>query len=635
MQHEPDRYELREAPAYRFPISRREFLEVAGVVICLTPLISAPAEAAETGRINIDADGRITVYSGKVEFGQGARTEIAMAVAEEMNVPLDRVRVVLGDTELCPNDGITAGSRTTPSTIPAVRKAAAEKAATSSSKGQVLGTSHGRTDARDIVTGRHEYPSDIRREGMLYGCILRAPSYGARLISVDTKPAEKMSSVTVVQDSNFVGCTAPTSFAARKAIAALAATAKWETHDHPSSDQVSAVLKKTAAKPREQTHGSLNEGLEKSAKRLKATYEVPFIQHCPMEPRAAVAEWKDGKVTVWTGTQNPFGVREQLQQAFHLSAEKVRVVVPDTGGGFGGKHTGEVAIEAARLAKDAGLPVSLRWTRAEEFTWAYFRPAGLYEMEAALDTQGRLTTWDFSVYNAGTAGLQTPYRVENVRTRFYTCDSPLREGSYRGIAATANNFARECFMEELAAISGMDSLEFRLANLDNARIRDVLLAVTEKFRWKDRRKNPQKGVGIGLACGMEKGSVVAACAEIEVTQSNIRIRDFHAAFECGRILNPSNLHAQVAGAVIQGLGGALTEEIRFEGGKLTNGSFAKYRVPRFRDVPLLTISLLDRKDLDPAGAGETPIIAVAPAIAAALFNATGERARSLPLRSKA
>ncbi len=634
MQHEPDRYELREAPAYQFPVSRREFLEVAGVVICLTPLISAPAEAAETGRISIDADGRITVYSGKVEFGQGARTEIAMAVAEEMNVPLDRVRVVLGDTELCPNDGITAGSRTTPSTIPAVRKAAAEKAVTPSSKGQVLGTSHGRTDARDVVTGRHEYPSDIRREGMLYGCILRAPSYGARLTSVDTKPAEKMSSITVVQDNNFVGCTASTSFAARKAIAALAETAKWETHDHPSSDQVSAVLKKTAAKPREQTHGSLNEGLEKSAKRLKATYEVPFIQHCPMEPRAAVAEWKDGKVTVWTGTQNPFGVREQLQQAFHLSAEKVRVIVPDTGGGFGGKHTGEVAIEAARLAKDAGRPVSLRWTRAEEFTWAYFRPAGLYEMEAALDTQGRLTAWDFSVYNAGTAGLQTPYRVENVRTRFYTCDSPLREGSYRGIAATANNFARECFMEELAAISGMDSLEFRLANLDNSRIRDVLLAVTEKFRWKDRRKNPQKGVGIGLACGMEKGSVVAACAEIEVAQSNIRIRDFHAAFECGRILNPSNLHAQVAGAVIQGLGGALTEEIRFEGGKLTNGSFAKYRVPRFRDVPPLTITLLDRKDLDPAGAGETPIIAVAPAIAAALFNATGERARSLPLRSK-
>lgn len=634
MQHEPDRYELREAPAYQFPVSRREFLEVAGIVICLTPLISVPVEAAEMGRITIDADGRITVYSGKVEFGQGARTEIAMAVAEEMNVPLERIRVVLGDTELCPNDGITAGSRTTPSTIPTVRKAAAEKAATPSSKGQVLGTSHGRTDARDIVTGRHEYPSDIHREGMLYGSILRAPSYDARLIAVDTRTAEKMSSVTVVQDNNFAGCTASTSFAARKAVAALAATAKWETHDHPSSDQVSAVLKKTAAKPREQLHGTLSSGFEKSAKRLKATYEVPYIQHCPMEPRAAVAEWKDGKVTVWTGTQNPFGVREQLQQAFHLPAEKVRVIVPDTGGGFGGKHTGEVAIEAARLAKDSGRPVSLRWTRAEEFTWAYFRPAGLYEMEAALDSQGRLTAWDFSVYNAGTAGLQTPYRVENVRTRFYVCDSPLREGSYRGIAATANNFARECFMEELAAISGMDSLEFRLANLDNARIRDVLLAVTEKFRWKDRRKNIPKGTGIGLACGMEKGSVVAACAEIEVTQSNIRIRDFHTAFECGRILNPSNLRAQVSGAVIQGLGGALTEEIRFEGGKLTNGSFAKYRVPRFRDVPPLTITLLDRKDLDPVGAGETPIIAVAPAIAAALFNATGERARALPLRSK-
>lgn len=636
MQHEPERYELREAPAYRFPVSRREFLEVAGVVICLTPLMLAANEPSPPGRLTLNDDGSVTVYAGKVEVGQGSRTEIAMAVAEELKLPIERVRVVLGDTAQCPNDGITAGSRTTPSTVPEVRKAAAESAKaeqTTPDKWRVLGKPHGRTDAREIVTGAHEYPSDIRRERMLYGSVLRSPSYGATLTTVDTSAAEKLPGVTVVKDTNFVACTAPTSYAARKAVETLAATAKWQIKEHPPSDRVFAVLKETGKKPREQNRGAMPEALEKSPKRLKATYQVPFIQHAPMEPRAAVAEWIDGKLTVWTGTQNPFGVREQLQQAFHIPAERVRVIVPDTGGGFGGKHTGEVAIEAARLAKEAGRPVSLRWTRAEEFMWAYFRPAGLYEMEAGLDENGRLSAWDFNVYNAGTAGLETPYRVANSRTRFFYCDSPLREGSYRGIAATANNFARECFMDELAASAGIDPLEFRLTNLENQRIKDVLVAVAESFKWKERRQKKRNGVGIGIACGMEKNSVIAACAEIEVdSQKKIRIRDFHAAYECGGILNPGNLQAQVEGAIIQGLGGALTEEIQFRDGKLLNGSFAKYRMPRFRDVPPLKITLLDRRDLAPVGAGETPIIAVAPAIASALFDITGKRARSMPVQ---
>lgn len=635
MQHEPDRYELREAPAYQFPVTRREFLEVAGVVICLTPHLPA-ADTPPAGRITIAEDGAVTVFSGKVEFGQGARTEIAMAVAEELGVPLEGVRVVLGDTDQCPNDGITAGSRTTPSTVPQVRKAAADKASKSEPAApndwRVLGTSRGRTDDREVVTGALQYPSDVRRPGMLYGSVLRAPTYGKRLTAVDTAAVEKMPGVTVVKDSNFCACAAPTSFAARKAIEALSATAKWETKEHPSSDRLFAILKETGRRPREQSRGTLEDGFDKADKRLRASYQAPFIQHAPMEPRAAVAEWSEGKLTVWTGTQNPFGVRQQLQQAFHLPAEKVRVIVADTGGGFGGKHTGEVAIEAARLSKEAGKPVSLRWTRAEEFMWAYFRPAGLWDMEAALDANGQLTAWDFTVYNAGTAGLETPYRVANARSRFFYCDSPLREGSYRGIAATANNFARECFIEELASSARMDPLEFRLANLDNPRLRAVLTAVTDKFGWAERSKNKRKEMGMGLACGTEKGSVIAACVEIEVQASGIRIRDFHAAFECGGILNPTNLHAQVYGAIVQGLGGALMEEIRFEGGRLINGSFAKYPVPRFRDVPPITITLLDRKDLAPAGAGETPIIAVAPAIASALFDATGERRRSMPVR---
>jgi isoquinoline 1-oxidoreductase len=497
---------------------------------------------------------------------------------------------------------------------------------------KLLGTPHGRTDARAIVTGSHRYPSDIQRPGMLYGAVLRAPAYNATLVKADVAVASKMAGVRAVHDGAFTGCAAPTSYAARKAVAAIAATAQWDVKPHPSSEGLAAYLKEHAPKqgtrPREQSRGSVETALGQAAKRHKASYFVPYIQHAPMEPRAAVAEWQDGKLTVWTGTQNPFGVRDQLAQAFKLPVDRVRVIVPDTGGGFGGKHTGEVAIEAARLAKEAGQPVSLRWTRKEEFDWAYFRPAGVFEIEAGVDRNGLLTAWDYHNYNAGTAGLESPYRCDNVRTRFLVSDSPLREGSYRGIAATANNFARECFIDEMAAVAGMDPLAFRLANLDNARLRDVLEAAAKKFRWHERR-----GANTGIACGTEKGSYVAACAEVEVSAGQVRVREFCMAYECGAVMNPLNLRAQVEGSIIQGLGAALTEEIQFENGKLSNGSFLRYRVPRFRDVPPIEIVILDRKDLPSAGAGETPIIAVAPAIANAVHAATGQRSRRIPVRA--
>jgi CO/xanthine dehydrogenase Mo-binding subunit len=702
---EPDRYELREAPIHQFSVNRREFVEIAGAGLLIT--VTGAALRAQRGatprgtlesRLHLGEDGTATILTGKVEVGQGARTELAMAAAEELRMPLERIRIVMADTDLVPNDGITAGSRTTPSTVPAVRRAAAaargllldtaarqwqadrtaiqlrdgaaidpagnrkfdyaalarspefasaykaepaDVAITPVKEWRILGTQRYRLDGRDFVTGSHRFPSDVVRPKMLYGSVLRPPAYGSTLSSVDVAVAQKISGVTAVHEGNFAGCAAPTSYEARKAVEAMAATAKWETREHPSSAQLFTHLKESAAKadnrrqPRVQVKGSLDEGLAQSKTKLKGVYKVAYIQHAPMEPRAAVAEWENGKLTVWTGTQNPFGVRDQLVQAFHLTPEKVRVIVPDAGGGFGGKHTADAAIEAARLAKEAGRPVSLRWTRAEEFMWAYFRPAGLFETEAGLDGDGRFTSWDFTTYNAGAAALESPYRCANTRTQFVYCDSPLREGSYRGIAATANNFARECFIDELAGMAKADPLEFRLSNLENARLRDVLIAVTKRFGWQERRKQRRPGIGVGVACGTEKGSYIAACAEVDTKGGVVRIREFCAAFECGAILNESNLRAQVEGSIIQGLGGALTEEIEFENGRLKNGAFAKYPVPRFRDVPPIEIVLVNRPDLTPAGAGETPIIGVAPAIANAVSDATGQRSRSMPIRLKA
>lgn len=698
---EPERFELRESLPYHFSCDRRDFLQITGAGLLFVAFASpadaqrgAPPNATLGARLHIARDGAVTVLSGKVEEGQGALTELGMAAAEELGLPLGRVRVQMADTDLTPNDGITAGSRTTPGNVPPMRRAAAAARelllATASEKWnversalrlqdgaavhdgrrftyadlaatpnlaaayakapdgapltpardwRVLGVSHHRSNARDIVTGAHRFPSDIVRPNMLYGCVLRPPSLGATLDGLDATETKKLSNVTVVHDGDFAGCAAPTRYGARQAAAQLAASARWRVKEHPSSAVLFEHLKKTAAPdPRAQVRGSLDEGFQSAAKRFQASYHAAYIQHAPMEPRAAAAEWDaDGKLTVWTGTSNPFSVRDQLAQAFRLKPEQVRVIVPDFGGGFGGKHTGEAALEAARLAKEAKRPVHVQWTRAEEFMWAYARPAALIEIGAALDAQGSVTAWDFANYNSGGAAIDTPYRIPNVRTRFIQCDSPLRQGSYRALASTANNFARECFMDELAAAAGRDPLEFRLAHLDNSRIREVLTAAADKFGWRERSKERRPGRAVGLACGTEKNSVVAACVEIEMDRASgaPRLLEIVEAFECGAILNPVNLRAQIEGCILMGLGAALREELLFENGRLTNGSFAKYRPTRFRDMPpKMEIIMVDKKDREPIGAGETPIIAVAPAMANAMFHLVGERIRSMPLRTR-
>ena len=192
----------------------------------------------------------------------------------------------------------------------------------------------------------------------------------------------------------------------------------------------------------------------------------------------------------------------------------MRVIVPDTGSGYGGKHTGEAAVEAARLAKAAGKPVKLVWTREEEFTWAYFRPAGVIDVKAGAKKDGTLTAWEFHNYNSGGSALATPYDVANRRTEFHSAESPLQQGSYRGLAATANHFARESHMDDLAHAVGMDPLAFRLKNLKDDRLRAVLEAAAKQFGWG--KAKPADGHGFGIACGTEKGSYVATCAEVAV-----------------------------------------------------------------------------------------------------------------------
>jgi isoquinoline 1-oxidoreductase len=635
--------------------------------------------------LHIAEDGTITAYTGKVEVGQNIRTSLAQVIAEELRVSVESVRMVMADTKLTPYDAGTFGSRTTPDMARRLRQVAAaarelliDRAAeewkvdratlsaekgnivgkdgkragygeltkgqkltqaiaenpptTASDKWKVAGQSAPKANGRAFVSGQHKYASDMKLPGMLHGKILRPSSFGATLVSVETKEAEAMPDVVVVREGEFVGVAAPTEFAASRALKAV--KAEWKTTEQVSGKEVFDHFKKNARGGeggRGATKaGSMEQGLSAADIKLQQRYTVAYIAHAPLEPRTALAHWEGENLKVWTGTQRPFGVRGDLASAFRISEDKVHVIVPDTGSGYGGKHRVEAATEAARLAKAAGKPVKIVWTREEEMTWAYFRPGGLIEVSSGAGKDGSLVAWEFHNYNSGGSAIRPLYDIPNQLIQFHDTNTPLKQGSYRALASTANNFARETHMDELAYELKIDPLGFRLKNLKDTRLRAVLEAAAKKFGWGSK---PANGRGVGIACGSEKGGYVATAVELAVDRGSGAVKLLRAvtAFECGAILNPDHLKSQVEGSVVMGIGGALTEEIQFEDGKILNPRFSRYKVPRFSHVPQLETVLLDRKDLPSAGAGESPIIAIAPAIGNAIFSACGVRLRSLPL----
>ena len=634
--------------------------------------------------IHIGEDGRITGYTGKTEIGQNIRTSLAQAIADELRVPLTGVSLVMADTDLVPFDQGTFGSLSTPRMAPVLARAAAtaremlidraaalwnvERGGLSCRDGRITGqgrsagfgelvkgrkltgvvpaeakigppaswtlrgTAPRKVDGRGFVTGQHRYTPDLTRPGMMYGRVIRSNGYTGTLSSFDDSAARALPGVVVVRDADFAGVVAPTERLARRAAALI--LPEWRMPQGlPSSETIYDFLRKTesAAGGRGTAPaqaGDVAAARSAAARTFDATYHIPYIAHVPLEPRSAVAEWTDGKLTVWTGTQRPFGVRSELATAFRMPEDRVRVIVPDTGSAYGGKHTGEYAIEAARLAKGAGKPVKLVWTRKEEFSYGYFRPAGVIDVKAGVDAAGRLTFWAFDNWNSGPSAIQTPYDIPNRRIQFHPSDSPLRQGSYRGLAATANHYVREMHMDAIARALDVDAVEFRMRHLKDERMRAVLTAVAKKAGWP---KPSVAGRALGIACGTEKGSYIATAAEVSRAAGGFTVERLIVAFECGAIVNPDGLNNQVEGSVIQGLGGALFEAIEFGDGTIANGSMAKYRVPRFKDVPPIEILLLDRKDLPSAGAGETPIVCVAPAIGSAV-RGLGKVANALPVR---
>ncbi|MBI4202043.1 MAG: xanthine dehydrogenase family protein molybdopterin-binding subunit [Chloroflexi bacterium] len=672
----------------------RDLQQDAGLIVTGAPQMGQDAAVpggTEATLLLISKQGEIYAFSGKVEYGQGIRNGLALAIADELDTPIASVRVILGDTGLVPYDRGTTGSASTRTIGLQLRRAAAtarrtllalaserwgvplaglgiregrivqagepgrslsfvealqgrrltvsipeDAALKSPGEFQVMGRDAHRIDALARVTGQAKYSRDIAVPGMLHGKVLRPPSYGARLARLEKARAERVPGfVALVQEGDFVGVVAESEEGAEQAVASV--YARWdEEREHPSDWDLPVQLKERAkelAVVRET--GSLEAGFAQADRVISGLYFVPYVANAPMEPSAAVASWEDGGLTVWSGDRSPFGVRAQMAQAFGLGEERVRVIASEIGGSFGTKGAGGAAYEAARLAKAAGRPVRVAYSRQEEFIWGTVRPTALIEIRSGVKADGTIVAWEYTAYHAnesefrGMRGSDTPYSIPNVRVTVARTESPLRSGSYRSLGGAVNHFAREVHMDEIAAALERDPVELRLANLEHPRLRRVLTQAADKFGWGAPRRG--LSVGRGVAIGYDAGSFLAECVELRVEGREVKVERVTAAFDGGLVLNPEGVRNQVEGSIVMGMGTALWETVEFGGGRPLNPSFSRYRVPRITDAPQIEVLLVGDPETPSTGAGEPGIVPIAAAISNAVYDATGVRIPELPI----
>lgn len=665
------------------------FLFTLGKIYADEEKVGPKKRALLTSRLHVGDDGIVTVLTGKVECGQGIRTTLTQVAAEELRLQPAQVRLVMGDTALVPDDGGTWGSLTTPETVPVIRQACAamrevlchgaasewkvSPASLTLVNGEISGPAGQKYSYRDlarsplfaqavsgsspvirpvdwqlcgkplanvngaaIVSGSHHYSSDLSFDGLLHGRVVRPPNHRCKLISFDASKAERLNNVRVIHSGDFLGVTAPTATEANAALSLI--DAHWSGGELGDPKHVFRDLKANAKPPEAKEfgrypailqNGSLADGMAAATHHLEATYQISSITHVPLEARTAIAHWQNGQLTVRCGTQAPFVVRGEIAKAMGVAEESVRIIVSDTGSGYGAKHNSECELEAARLAQGSDRPVRLAWTRQDEFMQSYCRPPAVMEVRSGTSADGKITAWEFHNYNGGAASLTPPYQIPNRYSAYHASESPVRQGSYRSLAAVGNNFARESHVDEIAASLHLDPLEFRLRNTDNERLITVLQRAAERFGWGKNKSG--NGVGYGVACNVEKGGHLALFTEVHVDGTAVHLKRMVAAFDAGAVINPDILSNQVEGAIIQGIGGALFEQLEFDKTRILTDRLSKYRVPRFADVPEIEVILVDRRDIASSGAGESPITVSAPSIGSAIFAATGKRFRQLPM----
>ena len=509
------------------------------------------------------------------------------------------------------------------------------------SRFEVIGKPFPSRDTLDKVTGKAKYAGDIRLPGMLYASILRLPAHGARLKGADVSGAKAVKGTHVVQEGDLIAVLHEHPDVAEKAL--LRVKAKFDPSDSNLSDKniFDHLVQVAPGGNIESQGGDLKTGKKLASQLFEAMYLNSYVAHAPMETHTAVAAVENGKATVWASTQTPFGVRDQVARALGFASENVRVIAPFVGGGFGGKSASAQATEAARLAKITGKPVQVAWSRAEEFFYDTFRPAAVVKITSGLDGTGRIVLWDYDVFFAGSDGAEQfydiPHHKEVSRGHWGGGESygsqahPFAVGPWRAPGTNTNTFARESQVDIMASKAEIDPLQFRLDHLTDKKMRGVLTAVARKFGWTPAKSPNRRGVGV--ACGIRSGAYVATMAEVTVDgkSGEVLVKRVACAQDMGLCINPHGAKLQMEGCITMGLGYALTEEVRFDKGKIFDLNFDTYEIPRFSWVPEIETVIVQNVNAAPQGGGEPGIICMGAVIANAIYDAVGVRLYQLPM----
>lgn len=694
-----------EEPVTDISLSRREFLKMIGGGIAVFFWLGSDSELDAQRRrppedfnayLRIAPDGRVTCFTGKIEMGQGVITSLAQMLAEELDVSVESIEMVMGDTKLCPYDAGTWGSMSTPYFGQPILRAAGAKArailmdqaagrldvpkdrldvkdgvvfdksrqqrkvtfgelaqgepiaATLELEAQrkapadfkVIGKPHNRTDARAKVTGKAQYTADLRIDGMLCAKILRPPAHGAKLKSLDTSAVDEMEGFQVVRDDDLVAVLHKYPDEAEKALEKL--DAEYDIPEAPFDDEtVFDYFVDNAGESRVAWEdGDLESGRKLAQESFDETYLDGYVSHAPIEPHAAVARFEGDKVTVWASTQTPFGLQGQIAGALKMPLEDVRIIAPFLGGGFGGKISNGQAIQAVRLAKIVKKPVQVAWSREDEFFYDTFRHAAVVKIKSGITDSGKIVMWDYAIYGMGSRGAGMFYSVPNHRTT--TCQRLANgqgmhlfgTGAWRAPNNNTNSFARESHMDVMAAKAGMDPLEFRLKNLTDQKMQNVLKAAADKFGWTPAPA--PSGRGVGIACGSDVNVPVALIAEVQVNErtGRVQVKRVVCAQDLGLVINPEGARLQAEGCITMGLGYVLSEEVRFKGGRIIDLNFDTYELPRFSWLPQIEAVLLETDKSRPLGGGEPAIVCMGGVIANAIHDATGARVHQMPMTPK-
>jgi CO/xanthine dehydrogenase Mo-binding subunit len=722
--------------------SRREFLRRSGALVVgftLAPKLGLAQDPPRLpGSLNanrrlsawlaIEPSGRVTIFTGKIELGQGIGTALSQIAADELDVDLARLDVVHGDTARTPNEGQTAGSLSveqsgtalrfacaeareillsaaaaklgapaadlkvsdgTVSTsggasvtywdlagaVDLTREASAKAAPKLASAHRWVGQSVARRDIPKKFTGGAAYVQDVRLPGMVFGRVVRPPSPGAHLVSVDEARVKRMPGVVaVVRDGSFLAVAAAREEQAIRAREALKQSARWKETASlpPSGDELYRHLMSAAA-PAQTVANKTSATAAAPVRTLEALYTRPYQCHASIGPSCAIAQWQDGALTVWTHSQGVFPLRAELAKALGVEARQIRCIHAEGAGCYGHNGADDVALDAALLARAiSGKPVKLQWMREDEFAWEPYGSAMVMKLAGGLDAEGRVVAWSHELWShphstrpGSSSGvnllaarhLATPfdpvppadvpqpaggsdrnaiplYEFGNVKViKHFIPQAPLRTSALRTLGGYANVFALESFVDELAAAAGADPVEFRLRHTADARARAVIEAAAQRAGWKPgARSDGARGRGFAFAKYKNLACYCALAADVEVERATgrVRVTRMTAAVDAGQIVNPDGVRNQIEGGLIQSTSWTLKESVRFDRTRVTTRSWAEYPILRFDEVPEVEVVLLDRPSERFLGVGEGAQGPAAAAIANAIAHATGKRLRALP-----